>query len=231
MTLDIFSSFDDHNKVIFDLYYIIWVAPLFIVLRVFRTMWINYVLKLTVVRVVFNLIKELVRAATNRKEVGGALIIPSLLFCFYVLLNLWGLVPYVFSTTRHLAINLSIGLIVWIAVILMSILYRGPAFFAHLLPAGSPGYLAPFLCVIELFRLLVRPLTLSVRLTANLTTGHILIGLLGLAFSKVGLLGRVLTLVVGLFYHIFEFAVCFIQAYIFVLLSNLYNDEHPFIKG
>jgi len=92
---------------------------------------------------------------------------------------------------------------------------------AHLQPVGSPAFLNPFLCVIELVRLIVRPVTLAVRLTANLRTGHILIALLGTGFMS-----SVSVLVGGMFYFMFEMAVCLIQAYIFTLLPTLYSDDH-----
>lgn len=227
MTLDIFSTFDDHNKVIFDAYLLIWIIPIIVCISFFRFFWVSFGFKFTALSVFYDIIKELVKAAVNRKGVGGAVTIPSLLFCLYVLLNLWGLVPYVFSTTRHLAVNLGVGFVVWFAIIIIGIIYNSPDFFSHFLPLGRPFYLAPFLCLIELVRILVRPLTLAVRLTANLTTGHILIRLLGRAFSSIGLGGSIIVLVCGIFYHIFEFAVCLIQAYIFVLLTTLYTDEHP----
>jgi F0F1-type ATP synthase membrane subunit a len=68
---------------------------------------------------------------------------------------------------------------------------------------------------------------LAVRLTANLTTGHILIGLLGVAFTKANMTSEIIILIVGIFYFLFELAVCVIQAYIFTLLPSLYIDEHP----
>lgn len=105
--------------------------------------------------------------------------------------------------------------------------YDVGSFLSHLQPIGSPALLNPFLCIIELVRLLVRPITLSVRLTANLSTGHILMALLGVGFVGSGGLGRLVILFVGIFYFMFEMGVCFIQAYIFTLLPTLYADEHP----
>ena len=98
---------------------------------------------------------------------------------------------------------------------------------AHLQPLGSPALLNPFLCLIELVSSLVRPITLSVRLTANLRTGHILIALLGSGFVGGGLMSGVVVLFLGVFYFIFEMGVCFVQSYIFTLLPVLYSDDHP----
>ena len=110
---------------------------------------------------------------------------------------------------------------------MMGLFYDFVGFISHLQPLGSPVLLNPFLCLIELVRNLVRPLTLSVRLTANLSTGHILIALSGIRFVNGGLLVGFFVLVVGLFYFLFELGVCFVQGYIFTLLPTLYVDEHP----
>jgi ATP synthase subunit 6 len=101
-----------------------------------------------------------------------------------------------------------------------------------LLPAGAPAALAPFLVLIERIRLLVRPVTLSVRLMANISAGHIVLTLVGNYLSNLVLsfgVGAVSLLMVQVFYTIFEFAIRFIQAYIFCLLLTLYADEHVLI--
>lgn len=154
----------------------------------------------------------------------------SVLFVFLIFLNLSGLFPYVFSLTRHLAVNFSLSFPVWVAIVMMSVSFDFASFLAHLQPMGSPSFLNPFLCVIEMVSLCVRPITLSVRLTANLTTGHILMALLGSSFFGSGVFFLCLVSFIGAFYFIFEMAVCFIQSYIFTLLSVLYVDDHP-VKG
>lgn len=109
----------------------------------------------------------------------------------------------------------------------MSITYDLARFLAHFQPIGSPTLLNPFLCLIELVRIGVRPVTLAVRLTANLSTGHILIGLLGSSFVRVGVVSMFAVCTLGLFYFMFEIGVCLVQAYIYTLLPTLYLDEHP----
>lgn len=104
------------------------------------------------------------------------------------------------------------------------------SFVALLLPAGAPGLLNPFLVLVERVRLLVRPVTLSVRLAANMGAGHIVLSLLG-SYLRRGFFcysgGVVFRMVlVGSFYFLFEVGICIIQAYIFFLLLNLYADEH-----
>ncbi len=103
---------------------------------------------------------------------------------------------------------------------------------SHFLPSGAPSFLNPFLVLVETVRVGVRPITLSVRLAANMGAGHIVIGLIGTY-----LVGSIFSLsfssgfflfFVELFYFVFEFGICLVQGYIFSLLLVLYSDEHSF---
>jgi len=101
------------------------------------------------------------------------------LFLFLIFINLSGLIPYVFRPTRHLAISLSLGLPLWLSLIISGILFNPASVIASLLPIGAPAALNPFLVIIETVSILVRPITLSVRLTANIRAGHIVLTLIG----------------------------------------------------
>jgi ATP synthase subunit 6 len=102
---------------------------------------------------------------------------------------------------------------------------------AGLLPMGAPAPLNPFLVVIETVSILVRPVTLSVRLTANISAGHIVLTLIGNYLTARFFLSSVFSILllalIQVFYTIFEFGISLIQAYIFCLLITLYSDEHP----
>ena len=227
MALDIFSRFDDHNKVIFGWFYFLWFVVLVVVLWFSNKFWMLNRSNFRVVSSIIRLVGGLY-GRTRSKFIGGMARLFVGLFLALVIINLLGLVPFVFSLTRHLAVNGVLALVVWLRVVLIGLVYNLPAFLAHLQPIGSPRLLNPFLCLIELVSLLVRPLTLAVRLTANLRTGHILIALLGSGFISVPGLGRLFVLVLGVFYFLFEMGVCVIQGYIFTLLPTLYADEHPY---
>lgn len=226
MLFDIFSGFDDHNFVVIDFAFRVWVIVFVVVGNVLHSFWVCCGGVFSFIRGLLSVVGELVFRGF-RGCMGGSVAVFSSLFCFLIVLNLVGLIPYVFRLTSHLAINLGISLPLWLCIVLMSGFYDLGGFLSHLQPIGSPALLNPFLCLIELVRNLVRPITLAVRLTANLRTGHILMGLLGLGFVNRGVLVRGLVVVVGLFYFIFEMGVCFIQSYIFTLLPTLYADEHP----
>ncbi len=99
------------------------------------------------------------------------------------------------------------------------------------MPSGRPVGLIPLLVLIERVRVLIRPITLGVRLAANITMGHLILHVIGEYvvgfFYRVSIFGRLVGGVVMLGYVIFEFAVRFLQAYVFVLLVGLYSSDHP----
>lgn len=190
-------------------------------------MWPSTGSKSSALSNIFKVVDEL-GSRSRGSIIGGSIAVFCSFFVLLIRLNLLGLCPYVFSLTRHIAVNLALSIPLWLRVVLMSIRFDLGSFLAHLSPSGAPAALNPFLCIIELVRLLVRPFTLAVRLTANLRTGHILIGLLGVGFGSMrGIVGLVLIIFVGTFYFAFEIAVSVIQSYIFTLLPTLYADEHP----
>ena len=98
---------------------------------------------------------------------------------------------------------------------------------AHLAPAGAPAGLIPVLILIETISLLIRPITLTVRLIANISAGHIVISLIANCLVRSSLTVIIPVFFIYTGYNIFEVFVCFIQAYIFSLLIKLYAEEHP----
>jgi len=151
------------------------------------------------------------------------------LFFSIITINLLGLIPYFFSTSRHLIFTLIFGLPLWLAIILSRFFKSIKKSIAHFLPDGAPDWLNPFLVLIETTRVTVRPITLSFRLAANIRAGHIVLGLIGIYcaaawFNSITGLIILITTTVG--YILFEVAICLIQAYIFCLLLSLYSDDH-----
>lgn len=103
-------------------------------------------------------------------------------------------------------------------------------FLAHLVPAGTPYILIPFMVLIELVRNLIRPITLSVRLAANLVAGHLLITLISSPISSSSNFGLLVLLAALFILIILESAVTFIQAYVFRILRTLYLREVNYLK-
>nr|ANW06502.1 ATP synthase F0 subunit 6 [Scutiger liupanensis] len=148
---------------------------------------------------------------------------------FLLFLNLLGLLPYTFTPTTQLSMNLSFAVPLWLSTVLFGLRHQPMKALSHLLPEGTPTLLIPALIIIETISLFIRPLALGVRLTANLTAGHLLIQLFATAvfalFSSLPLVSIIITSVLFLL-TVLEVAVAMIQAYVFVLLLSLYLQEN-----
>merc|ERR1712014_298524 len=133
--------------------------------------------------------------------------------------NFIGLIPYIFTSTSHLSITLVLALPIWLGTILFSIIFQYNNLLAHLVPLGTPSFLIPIIVIIETVRNVIRPITLSIRLAANMVAGHLLLTLLG----SQGPSSSSLVLVILLL--ILEVAVACIQSYVFTILRSLYLNE------
>nr|YP_010960410.1 ATP synthase F0 subunit 6 [Polymetme thaeocoryla]WNH37774.1 ATP synthase F0 subunit 6 [Polymetme thaeocoryla] len=157
-----------------------------------------------------------------------ATILASLMI-FLITLNILGLLPYTFTPTTQLSLNLGLAMPLWLATVIVGMRNQPTASIGHLLPQGTPVLLIPILIIIETISLFIRPLALGVRLTANLTAGHLLIGLISTAtivLLPIMPTVAILTATVLFLLTLLEVAVAMIQAYVFVLLLSLYLQEN-----
>uniref|UniRef100_Q7YDX2 ATP synthase subunit a n=1 Tax=Chromis multilineata TaxID=197888 RepID=Q7YDX2_9TELE len=151
------------------------------------------------------------------------------LMVFLITLNMLGLLPYTFTPTTQLSLNMAFAVPMWLATVLIGFRNQPNHTLAHFLPEGTPTPLIPVLIIIETISLFIRPLALGVRLTANLTAGHLLIQLIATAaFVLLPLMPTVaiLTSILLALLTLLEVAVAMIQAYVFVLLLSLYLQEN-----
>ncbi|YP_002213669.1 ATP synthase F0 subunit 6 (mitochondrion) [Halichoeres trimaculatus] len=164
-------------------------------------------------------------------NMGGhkwALMFASLMV-FLISINMLGLLPYTFTPTTQLSLNMALAVPLWLATVIIGLRKNPTAALGHLLPEGTPVALIPALIIIETISLFIRPLALGVRLTANLTAGHLLIQLIATAaFVLLPLMPTVaiLTTILLFLLTLLEVAVAMIQAYVFVLLLSLYLQEN-----
>nr|ABD58863.1 ATP synthase F0 subunit 6 [Pluvianellus socialis]QOD97895.1 ATP synthase F0 subunit 6 [Pluvianellus socialis] len=175
-----------------------------------------------------NLITKQLMMPLNKGGHKWALILTSLM-TFLLTINLLGLLPYTFTPTTQLSMNLALAFPLWLATLLTGLRNQPSASLGHLLPEGTPTPLIPALIMIETTSLLIRPLALGVRLTANLTAGHLLIQLISTATTALLPIiptVSILTTLILLLLTILEVAVAMIQAYVFVLLLSLYLQEN-----
>nr|ASA40535.1 ATPase synthase 6 [Crithagra rufobrunnea]URX60446.1 ATP synthase 6 [Crithagra rufobrunnea thomensis]URX60449.1 ATP synthase 6 [Crithagra rufobrunnea thomensis] len=175
-----------------------------------------------------NLVTKQLMMPLDKKGHKWALILTSLMV-FLLLINLLGLLPYTFTPTTQLSMNLALAFPLWLATLLTGLRNQPSVSLGHLLPEGTPTPLIPALILIETTSLLIRPLALGVRLTANLTAGHLLIQLISTAtmalFTTMPVVS-LLTFLILFLLTILEVAVAMIQAYVFVLLLSLYLQEN-----
>nr|QVY59250.1 ATP synthase F0 subunit 6 [Liobagrus hyeongsanensis] len=157
-----------------------------------------------------------------------AMLLTSLMI-FILTLNVLGLLPYTFTPTTQLSLNMGLAVPLWLATVIIGMRNQPTAALGHLLPEGTPVLLIPILIIIETISLFIRPLALGVRLTANLTAGHLLIQLISTAtITLIPTMTTVaaLTATLLVLLTLLEVAVAVIQAYVFVLLLSLYLQEN-----
>nr|NP_777307.1 ATP synthase F0 subunit 6 [Anser albifrons]YP_009538174.1 ATP synthase F0 subunit 6 [Anser albifrons frontalis]AII40841.1 ATP synthase F0 subunit 6 [Anser cygnoides]QGL54691.1 ATP synthase F0 subunit 6 [Anser anser]AAO23045.1 ATPase 6 [Anser albifrons]AIJ27715.1 ATP synthase F0 subunit 6 [Anser cygnoides]AIJ27728.1 ATP synthase F0 subunit 6 [Anser cygnoides] len=189
--------------------------------------WINNRLS-TIQTWLLHLITKQLMVPLNKNGHKWAMMFTSLMVMLLTI-NLLGLLPYTFTPTTQLSMNMALAFPLWLATLLTGLRNQPSASLAHLLPEGTPTPLIPALILIETTSLLIRPLALGVRLTANLTAGHLLIQLISTA--SIALMPTlpavsILTMIILLLLTILEVAVAMIQAYVFVLLLSLYLQEN-----
>nr|ADW65939.1 ATP synthase subunit 6 [Sasia ochracea] len=175
-----------------------------------------------------DLITKQLMIPLNKNGHKWALILSSLM-TLLLSINLLSLLPYTFTPTTQLSMNMSLAFPLWLATLLTGLRNQPSASLGHLLPEGTPTPLIPALILIETTSLLIRPLALGVRLTANLTAGHLLIQLISTATTALLSIMptiSILTSIILLLLTILEVAVAMIQAYVFVLLLSLYLQEN-----
>lgn len=171
------------------------------------------------------IISQLIK--TKIKNLKRRSIIISSLFILIIYLNISGIFPYIFSPRRHINLTISIGLPIWLLFIISRATYSIKKIIAHLLPDRAPSWLRPFLILIETTRIIVRPLTLRFRLAANITAGHVILGLISSFSITIKTRTFIIILLLSITYILFELGICMIQSYIFCLLISLYSNDHP----
>nr|YP_007625502.1 ATP synthase F0 subunit 6 [Proechimys longicaudatus]ADK72550.1 ATP synthase F0 subunit 6 [Proechimys longicaudatus] len=143
--------------------------------------------------------------------------------------NLLGLLPHSFTPTTQLSMNLGMAIPLWAGAVLLGFRHKTQTSLAHFLPQGTPLVLIPMLVVIETISLFIQPMALAVRLTANITAGHLLMHLIGGAASvlfSINTPAALTTFIILLLLTMLEFAVALIQAYVFTLLVSLYLHDN-----
>nr|YP_007625619.1 ATP synthase F0 subunit 6 [Procolobus verus]ADZ37117.1 ATP synthase F0 subunit 6 [Procolobus verus] len=183
---------------------------------------------ITIQQNLIQLILKQIMVIHNTKGQTWSLMLMSLI-TFIATTNLLGLLPHSFTPTAQLSMNLAMAIPLWAGTVITGFRFKTKSSLAHFLPQGTPTPLIPMLVIIETISLFIQPVALAVRLTANITAGHLLMHLIGsaaLALSAINFPATSLILILLVLLTILEIAVALIQAYVFTLLVSLYLHDN-----
>ena len=153
------------------------------------------------------------------------------LFFFVLLGNLMGLLPFSFTYTSHIAVTFGLAALVIVVVTVVALSIHGLHFFSYFFPEGAPKLLAPLIIPVEIISYLSRPVSLSIRLFANMVAGHVMLKVFAtfvVLMGGAGALGSVAAifpLALNVVLMGFEFLVAFLQAYVFAILTCIYLHD------
>ncbi|MEM7679990.1 MAG: F0F1 ATP synthase subunit A [Pseudomonadota bacterium] len=164
---------------------------------------------------------------------GGKVYFPFIFTLFIVVLmgNVLGLIPYSFTYTSHIIVTLAMAMMVFLAVTIFGFMNHGTKFLSLFAPSGVPLALQFLIIPIEVLSFLIRPVTLSVRLFANMVAGHLMLKVFaGFSTMMLGLgIGGLLAGLIPMFFNVaiyaLELLVALLQAYIFAILSSIYLKD------
>lgn len=221
MIINIFNIFDPSSNYSFSLN---WISILILFLILPYQFWLIPSRFIYFYYIFYSFLLKEFKILLNYSKSNLILFIS--LFFFILFNNFIGLFPYIFTASSHLSFSISLSLSLWSRIILFGWINFTNHIFIHLTPSNTPYILIPFIVIIEFIRLIIRPITLSIRLTANIIAGHLLLSLLGSSgISLTNFNIFLLLFFTQIILFILEISVSFIQSYVFSILSLLYSRE------
>nr|WHL46504.1 ATP synthase F0 subunit 6 [Edessena gentiusalis] len=223
MMSNLFSIFDPSTN-LFNLSFN-WISTILGILFIPYSFWLipnrHYFFWNFILLKLHNEFKTLLK---NNYFQGSTFIFISM-FSFILFNNFLGLFPYIFTSTSHLTLSLSISLPLWLSFMIYGWLNNSQHMFIHMIPQGTPTILMPFMVLIETISNMIRPGTLAVRLTANMIAGHLLMTLLSGTGPNMNNYFIFMLIMIQILLLILESAVAVIQSYVIAILSTLYSSE------
>ena len=147
------------------------------------------------------------------------------IFMFVLFMNMLGMIPYGFTVTSHIAVTFALAMLIFIGVTVIGFVKHGLGFFGFFVPKGVPVFMLPLLVVIEVISYFTRPISLSVRLFANMMAGHTMLKVFSGLAILMGFLGGWLPLAVMVAFTGLEILIAFLQAYVFAILTCIYLND------
>nr|YP_009755823.1 ATP synthase F0 subunit 6 [Harpalus pensylvanicus]QIQ23149.1 ATP synthase F0 subunit 6 [Harpalus pensylvanicus] len=223
MMTNLFSSFDPSTNILnFSLN---WMSTIMGLIMIPLTYWfIPSRYNIIWINILMTLHKEFKTLLGPYSQKGSTMIFISL-FSLILFNNFMGLFPYIYTSSSHMSMTLSLALPLWLSFMLFGWINNMQHMFAHLVPQGTPPMLMPLMVCIESISNMIRPGTLAVRLAANMIAGHLLLTLLSSMGPMMNSSLISLLILIQLLLLTLEFAVSIIQSYVFAILSTLYSSE------
>ena len=147
------------------------------------------------------------------------------LFMFVLFCNMLGMLPYSFTVTSHIIVTFALAAIIFIGVTIIGFVNHGVRYLKLFIPSGVPLFLLPLIVVIEIISYLSRPVSLSVRLFANMMAGHTMLKVFGGFVISLGIIGGWLPLSFTVALTGLEILIAFLQAYVFAILTCIYLND------
>nr|QXT60013.1 ATP synthase membrane subunit 6 [Therioaphis trifolii] len=217
MTTNLFNIFDP-STLIFNLE-LNWTSVIFTIIMIPNFVWMMPNRIKWLMNKIFTILNNEMLMLYKSKNTKSPSFMFISLFMFIFINNFLGLFPYIFSSSSHMIFSMTLALPFWLFFIILSMIKNTKNMIAHLIPLSTPIYLAPLMTIIETMSIFIRPFSLSIRLTANMIAGHLLMTLLN---SNSLLL---IILLIQMFMMTFELCVAMIQSYVFSILTSLYSSE------
>jgi len=147
------------------------------------------------------------------------------IFMFVLFCNMVGMLPYSFTVTSHIIVTFALAAFIFIGITIIGFIKHGIKYLELFVPKGVPLVLLPLIVIIEIISYLSRPISLSVRLFANMMAGHTMLKVFGGFVISLGLLGGWLPLSFSIALIGLEILVAFLQAYVFAILTCIYLND------
>ena len=172
----------------------------------------------------YNFISKMISDTAGKKAKPYFSFIFSL-FMFVLFCNMLGMIPYSFTVTSHIIVTFVLAVFIFVGVIIIGFLKNGLGYLKLFVPSGVPIVLLPLIVVIEIISYLSRPISLSVRLFANMMAGHTMMKVFGGFVVSLGIVGGWLPLSFSVALTGLEILVAFLQAYVFAILTCIYLND------
>nr|YP_009002074.1 ATP synthase F0 subunit 6 [Pseudocellus gertschi]AGL11936.1 ATP synthase F0 subunit 6 [Pseudocellus gertschi] len=221
MMINLFSTFDPATSMNTSMNWLSLTMPL---LLIPLTMWSTSSQHQMIQKIISTKIYTEISSMNIKTPKGTITMLFSILW-FIMISNTTGLLPYTFTASSHLCISTSLALTAWLSLNMFAWIKKTNHMLTHMLPLGTPTSLMMFMVCIETISNIIRPLTLAVRLTANMIAGHLLISLISSSMMNSNLMMMLPITTTELTLMMLETTVAFIQSYVFMTLITLYLNE------